>query len=139
MSLGYADSATGSPVRVADLDGPTSATLELGFGAAGKSPAWLRNGGFTFRQLDAWQQSMKLAEDCYRITALFPKSEMYGLTSQIRRLRYPSVQTSRRDTQAVTNAYMKSRKHRAWVTRELSTLIELSTRLGLLQNTSVMN
>jgi four helix bundle protein len=28
---------------------------------------------------------MNLAEECYRLTKLFPGSEMYGMTSQIRR------------------------------------------------------
>jgi len=35
--------------------------------------------------LDVWKKSMDLATKIYKITKLFPKEEMYGLTSQIRR------------------------------------------------------
>jgi four helix bundle protein len=39
----------------------------------------------TYRDLDAWKMSMQLAKDCYRLTALFPVFERFGLTQQIRR------------------------------------------------------
>lgn len=35
--------------------------------------------------LRVWQESMNLVEDIYRLTLLFPKDELFGLTSQIRR------------------------------------------------------
>ncbi len=38
-----------------------------------------------FRQLHVWEKSHILAKEVYRITALFPKEEMFGLTSQLRR------------------------------------------------------
>lgn len=37
------------------------------------------------KDLKVWQESMLLVEDIYRLTALFPKEEMYGLTSQLKR------------------------------------------------------
>jgi len=39
----------------------------------------------TFRDLKVWQRSIDLAEGIYRLTADFPASESYGLTSQMRR------------------------------------------------------
>jgi len=39
----------------------------------------------TYRDLIVWQEAMGLAEDAYRATHAFPKHELYGLTSQIRR------------------------------------------------------
>ncbi len=39
----------------------------------------------SYRDLRVWQQGMDLVESVYRATAAFPKSELYGLTSQIRR------------------------------------------------------
>jgi four helix bundle protein len=39
----------------------------------------------TYRDLDAWKMSMRLARECYRLTALFPVFERFGLTQQIRR------------------------------------------------------
>jgi four helix bundle protein len=38
-----------------------------------------------YRELKVWQKSYKLCLDLYRITKKFPKGEIYGLTSQIRR------------------------------------------------------
>lgn len=37
------------------------------------------------KELDAWKESVTLATLVYRITEAFPKSEIYGLTSQMRR------------------------------------------------------
>ena len=37
------------------------------------------------RKLVAWQESMKLAEMVYQVTATFPKEELYGLSAQMRR------------------------------------------------------
>ena len=39
----------------------------------------------THRDLLAWQEAMKLVAEVYKETAAFPREEMYGLTSQIRR------------------------------------------------------
>jgi four helix bundle protein len=38
-----------------------------------------------FRNLIVWKRSVELATNIYGKTANFPKSELYGLTSQIRR------------------------------------------------------
>jgi four helix bundle protein len=38
-----------------------------------------------FRQLTVWEQAHRLVLSIYRITAEFPKHELYGLTSQMRR------------------------------------------------------
>jgi four helix bundle protein len=38
-----------------------------------------------FRQLNVWEKSHQLALAIYQSTAKFPKEELYGLTSQIRR------------------------------------------------------
>lgn len=39
----------------------------------------------SFRDLNVWQKSADLAVQIYAITEKFPKSELYGLTSQMRR------------------------------------------------------
>src|SRR5215472_6299 len=38
-----------------------------------------------FRDLRVWEESHKLTLEIYKVTADFPKCELYGLTSQIRR------------------------------------------------------
>jgi four helix bundle protein len=39
----------------------------------------------SYRELRVWQEAMKLTVAVYRATEGFPKHELYGLTSQIRR------------------------------------------------------
>ncbi|PSB06470.1 diversity-generating retroelement protein bAvd family protein [Pleurocapsa sp. CCALA 161] len=39
----------------------------------------------SYRDLRVWDEGMKLAQMCYQITKTFPKEEMYGMISQIRR------------------------------------------------------
>lgn len=39
----------------------------------------------TYRDLIVWQKSMALVTEIYRLTRAFPREEIYGLTSQIRR------------------------------------------------------
>lgn len=38
-----------------------------------------------FKKIIAWQKADNLAVEIYRLTGSFPKEELYGLTSQIRR------------------------------------------------------
>jgi len=37
------------------------------------------------KKLDVWRESVSLATQIYQITENFPKTEIYGLTSQMRR------------------------------------------------------
>lgn len=39
----------------------------------------------SFRDLEVWQKAMEMAEEVYRLTKDFPKEELFGLTSQMRR------------------------------------------------------
>lgn len=39
----------------------------------------------SYRDLQVWQHAMALAEACYRLTRAFPKEELFGMSSQIRR------------------------------------------------------
>lgn len=39
----------------------------------------------SYRDLVVWQQAMELAKLCYAQTRSFPRSEVFGLTAQIRR------------------------------------------------------
>jgi four helix bundle protein len=39
----------------------------------------------THKDLDVWKLGIDLVEQVYKLTATFPKEELYGLVSQIRR------------------------------------------------------
>lgn len=38
-----------------------------------------------YRELEVWEKSHKLTLELYKLSRAFPKEEMYGLTSQLRR------------------------------------------------------
>jgi len=38
-----------------------------------------------YKDLEVWKEARQLVTDVYKLTSLFPKSEMFGLTSQINR------------------------------------------------------
>ncbi len=38
-----------------------------------------------YRDLDVWRKSRYLTAEIYRVTSKFPRAEMFGLTSQMRR------------------------------------------------------
>jgi four helix bundle protein len=88
---------------------------------------------FTYRDLDAWKQGMELVTDAYKLTASFPKTELYGLTNQLRRaaVSIPANVAeghSRRSTKAYLNHVSVAIGSQA----ELETHIEISRRLGFL-------
>ena len=39
----------------------------------------------SYKQLKVWQRAMELVREIYKVTDKFPKSELYGLVSQMRR------------------------------------------------------
>jgi four helix bundle protein len=39
----------------------------------------------SYRDLRVWQSAMDIAERCYALTQDFPKAEVYGMSSQLRR------------------------------------------------------
>lgn len=40
---------------------------------------------FAYESLDIWKLSIEYAKTIYKVTDIFPKSEIYGLTNQLRR------------------------------------------------------
>ena len=40
---------------------------------------------FRFQKLEVWQEARKFNQEIYRVSRRFPQSELYGMTSQIRR------------------------------------------------------
>ncbi|MDP1562325.1 MAG: four helix bundle protein [Pirellulaceae bacterium] len=87
----------------------------------------------SYRQLEVWQLGLELAENCYRATKDFPKEELFGLTSQIRRAA-ASVPANIAEGQG--------REHTKEFLRHLSiargSLMELETHLLLCQRVDLM-
>jgi four helix bundle protein len=86
-----------------------------------------------FRHLKVWQAGHSLALDLYKVTQSFPKSELYGLTSQIRRaivsVAANIVEGSARRTDRATGHYLEIALGSA---SEVECLILLARDLGLL-------
>ena len=88
---------------------------------------------FTYRELEVWKRGMDLVEACYRITAGFPKSEVYGLTSQLRRAAcsIPS-NVAEGHCRRTTKAYANHVSIALGSHGELETCIELGSRLAFM-------
>lgn len=86
----------------------------------------------SYRDLKVWQQAMDLAEACYHLTRRFPREEIYGLTSQIRRAAasIPAniAEGNGRDTR---REYIQFLRIAQGSLKELETHLILSTRIGL--------
>lgn len=85
------------------------------------------------RNLVAWQIAMDLADSIYRVTATFPKEEIYGLVSQLRRAAV-SVPSNIAEGAAgrTTHQFVNFLSNAIGSLNELDTQLELALRLGYL-------
>src|SRR5215467_12987129 len=85
-----------------------------------------------FRELHVRQRGMELVESVYRISAGFPKAELYGLTGQIRRaaVSIPS-NIAEGHTRASTKEYLNHLSIAQASLAELETQLEIAVRLRL--------
>ena len=90
-----------------------------------------------YRKLETWQVSMDFVEQCYKATATFPRDELYGLTSQIRRaaVSVPS-NVAEGYCRRKTKVYLHHVRIALGSHGELETCIEIACRLGFLSNTA---
>ena len=88
---------------------------------------------FTYRELEVWKLSMDLVEQCYRTTTSFPRSEMYGLSSQLRRAAISiPLNIAEGYCRRTTKSYIHHLSIALGSHGELETCIELAGRLGFL-------
>ncbi len=89
----------------------------------------------THRDLEIWQRGIDLVTKIYKITKNFPKEELYGLTSQMRRaaISYPSniSEGAARDS---INDYIRFLYISMGSLSELETQIIISEKLGYLKD-----
>lgn len=89
----------------------------------------------TFKDLDVWKLSMQLTKDLYSISGRFPKDEVYGLTSQMRRagLSVPLniAEGAGRNSTASYISFLNIANGSLY---ELMTILELAKDLNYLEN-----
>ena len=83
----------------------------------------------SFRDLIVWQKSMTLTQTVYRLTKLFPKDEIYGLTNQVRRC---SVSISSNIAEGYGRGTSPEYSHFLKISR--GSLCELQTQIELAMN-----
>lgn len=79
-----------------------------------------------FRDLQVWQRSMSLARIVYKLTALLPKSETYGLIDQMRR-----AAVSVPSNIAEGHGRLTDKSFALFLSQGLGSLNELETQLEL--------
>jgi four helix bundle protein len=83
------------------------------------------------RKLKVWQEAVELVVDLYKMTDSFPKSETYGLTSQIRRA---GVSVPCNIAEGAGRKSKKEFSHPLHISRgspsELDTLMVIGEKLG---------
>jgi four helix bundle protein len=88
----------------------------------------------TFRDLFIWQKAMNLVTNTYQITEKFPKEELFGLTSQIRRsaISIPSniVEGFGRDS---------NKEFSRFINIAISSLFEFQTQIEIAKNINYLN
>jgi four helix bundle protein len=91
----------------------------------------------SYKDLIVWQKSMDLVVKVYEITQDFPKAEVYGITSQMRRcaISIPSniAEGSRKGSSKDFSNYLR---HAFSSGAELETQIEICLRLGYLNKSA---
>ena len=88
-----------------------------------------------YKDLDIWKRSIGVVENIYKITKNFPKEEMYGLTSQLRR---SAVSIPSNIAEGFARFSNKEYKQFLFISlgscAELSTQIIIALRLGYFKN-----
>ncbi|MFN4179788.1 MAG: four helix bundle protein [Armatimonadota bacterium] len=92
----------------------------------------------SYQDLEVWQVAMDVAEQCYNLTATFPKEELFGLTMQIRRAAASVAaniaegygRESRRE-------YIQFLRIAQGSLKELETYLLLSLRIGITMEANV--
>jgi four helix bundle protein len=87
----------------------------------------------TYRDLIAWQKAIEFVADIYRATDLFPRTEIYALTSQIRRAAI-SIGSNIAEGKGRLTAgeFRQFLGHARGSTLEIETQILIASRLGYL-------
>ncbi|TAI67565.1 four helix bundle protein [Bradyrhizobium sp. Leo170] len=87
----------------------------------------------SYRDLRVWQDAMILAESCYRLTGRFPRDELFGLTSQVRRAAASiPANIAEGHGRESTGSFVQSLRVSQGSLKELETHLLLAERVGVL-------
>jgi four helix bundle protein len=86
----------------------------------------------SYKDLDAWQAAMAVAEQCYGLTRALPQSEQYGLTVQMRRAAISVASNIAEGHQRTRAGFVNHIQIALGSLAELETQLELALRLKLL-------
>jgi four helix bundle protein len=87
----------------------------------------------SYRDLRVWQDAMTLAESCYVLTGRFPRDELFGLTSQIRRAAASiPANIAEGHGRESTGSFVQSLRVSQGSLKELETHLLLAQRVGIL-------
>lgn len=104
----------------------------MGSRESDKSQEYLVSMIRSYQDLKVWQEGMNLAQSCYQITQAFPREEMYGITSQIRRAA-TSIPANIAEGygREYSSEYIRSLKISQGSLKELETYLLLAVRLQI--------
>lgn len=85
--------------------------------------------GRSYKDLVAWQKSMDLVTATYRATAIFPKDELFGLTSQLRR-----AAVSIPSNIAEGQGRLSEKEFRYFLGQARGSLMEVETQMQIAEN-----
>lgn len=92
----------------------------------------------SYRDLRVWQLAMDVAEKCYRLTRQFPKDELYGMTSQIRRSAASvAANIAEGHGRNGRSEYMRFLRVAQGSLKELETHLTLASRVGLVSDSAI--
>lgn len=92
----------------------------------------------SYRDLRVWQDAMTLVELCYRLTSQFPRDELFGLTSQIRRAAASiPANIAEGHGRESTGSFVQSLRVSQGSLKELETHLLLAQRVGIVVETDV--
>ena len=94
----------------------------------------------SYRDLKVWQKAVELSVECYKVTGEMPKSEIYGLTSQMRRA---SVSVAANIAEGYgrdnTGNLIQFLRMSQGSLKELETHLIIASRIGYLESETVEN
>ena len=85
--------------------------------------------GRSYKDLVAWQKAMELVTATYRASAKFPKDELFGLTSQLRRAAI-SIPSNIAEGQG----RLSEKEFRYFLGQSRGSLMEVETQIQIAQN-----